>query len=142
MDNREIPVPSNKMQQLQFESIEADSFNLLLKQLKYDSECLEVAKKKLSSWATSVYHAKLRFRTEARKSALQAGEFYFGQITKMHVFSTGEALMKEFDQFITTTSNVLKLQKDANAELFWELVVVVMSWCFILRNNLIMLMRW
>ena len=90
--------PATQMAQL-----EQETFDLKLKQLQYDLQCLRVAKAKRTTWESQVYHAKLEFRVARYQESAKHAKNFMDQCCKIIHYNKPETLIHSLQSFQRST---------------------------------------
>ena len=97
------------------QQLENDSFDLVMKQLRYDLQALKVAAGKRANWESTVYHTKLQHKVKRHELSVEAGQFFLQNYCKVITSETSDGMLAEFNLHRQNVINRLRLDSSACA---------------------------
>ena len=115
--NREKPVPQTTDLTMGIHTLERDAFDLLMKQLVYDSKAWDVFFAKIGDYEAAVTHTKQTWKQKAKEASKNAAQSFFDTNCKLVCYDKPELLFQAWADFKDFVERKHQLGKTKSATL-------------------------
>lgn len=106
-----VPLPS--VPAVAMEQLQADTFDIKVRQIQYDLQAIRVARAKRQTWESQVYHAKLEYKMKMWEHSEKAAAHYLKNHSFMTCFKAADDLNKALQAYKTEVVSRLKIDVGA-----------------------------
>ncbi|CAK9032260.1 unnamed protein product [Durusdinium trenchii] len=107
-----VPLPS--VPAVAMEQLQADTFDIKVRQIQYDLQAIRVARAKRQTWESQVYHAKLEYKMKMWEHSEKAAAHYLKNHSFMTCFKAADDLNKALQAYKTEVVSRLKIDVGAS----------------------------